>query len=150
MQTKKVDELALNSLFDYIEKKGLRKTIERETVLKTIYQMDDKVSIEDILKKHQELFPQTHICRSTVYNSVSILLDANVIYEIKDKNCTVYCKAYGNSDTVELICNHCRMTKLIPLDYISTQIYSLGIPDFKIETFRLQLHGICAKCALEK
>lgn len=146
MQEDSAEVLALKALTDYITENGLRKTLEREAVLKTIYNMEDKVSIEDILQKHQELFPNIHICRSTVYNCIRILLDASVINELKDKNSTVYCKVYGNQNLIELTCRHCRETKLISNDYIASQLYNIGISDFKIENFRFQLYGICAKC----
>ena len=89
MQEESAEEQALQALFHFIETKGLRKTQERETGLRTIYNMKDKVSIEEILSKHQELFPKIHICLSTVYNCINILLEAHVINELKDKSSAV-------------------------------------------------------------
>lgn len=148
MQEHNAVELALNALNNYITTKGLRRTLERETVLRTIYNMDDKVTTEEILQKHQELFPNVHICRSTVYNCIRILLDAYIINEMKDKNSTVYCKVYGSEDQVELICNHCRQTRRVSIGHITSQIYNIEIADFKVENLRLQLYGTCAKCKM--
>lgn len=148
MQEQNAIKLALNALNNHITTKGLRKTLERETILRTIYTMDDKVTPEEVLQKHQELFPNVHICRSTVYNSIRILLDAYIINEMKDKNSTVYCKVYGNQDQVELICNHCRQTRRVSLSHVTSQIYNIEIADFKVENLRLQLYGTCAECKM--
>ena len=56
MQEESAEEQALQALFHFIETKGLRKTQERETVLRTIYNMKDKVSIEEILSSIRNFF----------------------------------------------------------------------------------------------
>lgn len=148
MEKKKPEEEALENLLLYIQTRKLRKTQERETILRTVYNMEDKVSIEDILKKHQELFPQIHICRSTVYNCINVLLKANVIHELKDKNNTVYSKVYGNQNCVELICTKCRETRLTSADQFQPLLENIEFPDFQAHHFRFTLYGTCAKCKI--
>lgn len=148
MQEESAEEQALQALFHFIETKGLRKTQERETVLRTIYNMKDKVSIEEILSKHQEFFPKIHICRSTVYNCINILLEAHVINELKDKNSTVYCKVFGNRNLIELVCNSCRETQLAELKHIRSLLEHIGCADFQVHNYRVTLYGICAKCKM--
>lgn len=148
MQEESAEKQALQTLFHFIETKKLRKTQERETVLRTIYNMKDKVSIEEIFNKHQELFPKIHICRSTVYNCISILLEANVINELKDKNSTVYSKVYGNKNLIELVCNRCRETQLTELNHIRPLLENIGCADFQVHNYRVTLYGTCAKCKM--
>lgn len=146
MEENEAVEQAMAELNEFIRNKGMRHTLERETILRTIYSMKDKVSIEAILKQHEKNYPHIHICRSTVYNCVRLLLEINVINEMKDKNNTVYCKALGNKDQVELICKKCRQSRLISISHIGALMANLGCPDFKVQHYRLTLYGICAGC----
>lgn len=150
MEENEAVELAIAELNKYIKLNRMRHTQERETILKTIYSMKDKVSIEEILKRHEEIYPHIHICRSTVYNCVRLLLEINVINEMKDKNNTVYGKTFGNQDKVELVCKRCRKSKLISVSHIGTLMTHLGCSDFKVQHYRLTLFGICASCKLHE
>lgn len=150
MEENEAVEQALAELNRFICNHRMRHTLERETIVRTIYSMEDRMSIEDILRQHKKLYPQMHICRSTVYNCVRLLLELNIIYEMKEMNNTVYCKVYGNTELVELICNRCHQARLVSMQHISPLISSLGGADFQMHSFRLTLHGICAMCKLQE
>lgn len=149
MEEKEATEQAVTELNRFIKSNRLRYTIERETILRTIYSMEDKVSIEDILRQHEKMYPKIHVCRSTIYNCVKLFMSINVINEMKEKNNTVYCKVCGNPNMVELVCNKCRRSRVITITHVSELMASLGCADFQVHSHRLTLYGICAMCKLQ-
>lgn len=148
MQKEYAEYTAQRTLADFIRTKKLRQTRERTTVLKTIYHMRDKVSIEEIIDEHKRLFPKVHLCRSTAYNCIRILLEANVIHELKEDNSTVYCKVFGSERIIELTCTQCRKTERIAMHHLGLVMENPGVTDFQILNYRVILHGICARCKM--
>lgn len=149
MEESNAERLAMTALNKFIRNNGMRYTQERETILRTIYNMGDKISVEDILTEHERMYPDKRICRSTVYNCIRLLLELNIINEMKDKNNTVYRKVFGNGNVVELICKRCRKTHLVVLNHGDMLMNHLGSADFQVQSYRLTLYGLCSKCRLK-
>lgn len=150
MEKNNAVETAVMELNRFIRKHGMRYTQERETILRTIYSMQGNISIGNILKQHKRMYPRIHVCRSTVYNCIRLLLEINIINEMKDKNNTVYHRVFGNMDQVELICKRCHSCKQVSVENISSVVSKAGSADFHVHGYRLTLYGICATCKMKE
>lgn len=80
---------------EYLEKKGQRKTPERYAILEMIYQLDGHFDAETLYTKMKK--KSFRVSRATVYNTIELLLDCNLIksHQYGSKNVTFYEKAYN-------------------------------------------------------
>jgi Fur family ferric uptake transcriptional regulator len=131
-------------LTGYLEKKQLRKTMERYTILECICRIQGHFDVET-LRKH---VVENHfrVSQTAVYNTIELLMDAGLVvrhqffsqvvqYELKSAALTHH----------HVICHYCggiREVKTekvkIPADYKITK--------FTPEYHSLYIYGMCSKC----
>lgn len=75
--------------FKFIEIKGLRKTLEREYLLRVIYNNKGHFDVETL---YSEMIKNSYrISRATIYNNISLLLECKIIRELNfDKTQSKY------------------------------------------------------------
>lgn len=64
---------------EYLKKHNLRKTPERYVILDTVYSIDGHFDVETLYNKVNG--SKYRICRATLYNTIELLLDCNLIIE---------------------------------------------------------------------
>ena len=64
---------------EYLKKHNLRKTLERYVILDTVYSIDGHFDVETLYNKVNGF--KYRICRATLYNTIELLLDCNLIIE---------------------------------------------------------------------
>lgn len=64
---------------EYLKKHNLRKTPERYVILDTVYSIDGHFDVETLYNKVNGF--KYRICRATLYNTIELLLDCNLIIE---------------------------------------------------------------------
>ena len=74
---KKNIEVVKKVLHKYLKDKGLRNTPERYTILEEIYNYDKHFNVDDLYLKMIER--KYHISKATIYNTIDVLLDAQLI-----------------------------------------------------------------------
>src|SRR2546422_4199537 len=81
-------------LSDYLEKNDHRKTKERYGILEEIYSLDEHFDVERLYSYLKE--KKYKVSRATVYNTMELLLDANLIMKHQfGKNLALYEKSYA-------------------------------------------------------
>ena len=92
---------------DYIRKRGLRRTSQRDVILEAAFATDDHFTAEELLDKAKSLDPKTS--RATLYRTISLLVDCGLLKEIDlGRDERVYDPNFVDSpDHNHLICVDC-------------------------------------------
>lgn len=132
-------------LANYIKEKGLRKTPERFAILEKIAEYKGHFTVDDLSAyMHKKNFP---VSRSTLYNAIELFLDCNLIERHTfDSNVAYYERKFNKEPHNHQICTVCgKITKHRNRD-LTRQIKHVGFRGFKVESYQLNLYGVCKKC----
>ena len=98
---KKNIEVVKKVLHKYLNSKGLRNTPERYTVLEEIYNYDKHFNVDDLYLKMMER--KYHISKATIYNTIDVLLDAQLIRKHQFGEGSTYEKSYFDKQHDHLV-----------------------------------------------
>ncbi len=146
MPNKKEDILqhTREQLCAYLDEHQLRHTPERFTILATICQLQ-RFNIEELRGALTELT----ISRATVYNTLTLLEDANLIQKL-DKEFGVRATQYelvGATDSsVQIVCQRCGRISVVKDSTISRMLADKRWSNFIPHHFSLYMFGNCKVC----
>lgn len=147
MQAQELEQDQLNEVkekfSDFLKEEGFRKTPERFNILEEIYKMDEHFDAEDLYihMKNQ----QYRVSRATVYNTLEILLDCDLVKRHQfGKNLARYEKSYNYKQHDHLICNKCDKV----IEFCDPRVQQIKdmmgeFFDFNITNHSLNLYGEC-------
>lgn len=93
-----------------LEKRGLRKTTERFTILETIYNRDDHFDVEDLYVSLRN--QNFHVSRATVYNTLDVLVESGLVRKHRfGGDGALFEKALGFRQHGHLVCIECHEIK---------------------------------------
>ncbi len=130
---------------EFIKKKGLKFTSQREAVLEEILNVKGHFEIEDMVKTIKE--KNIPVSRATVYRTLNILKEMGLVNEvIKYSNKTIY-EISLKQHHDHLICTKCGNI----IEFSEEEIEKLQDKickeyGFKPETHRLEIFGTCKDC----
>jgi Fur family ferric uptake transcriptional regulator len=92
---------------DYIRRKGMRRTDQRDVIVTAAFASDDHFTAEELLGKARRLDPKTS--RATLYRTISLLVECGLLREIDlGRDERVYDPNFLDSpDHNHLICVDC-------------------------------------------
>lgn len=131
---------------EFIKKKGLKFTSQREAVLEEILNVKGHFEIEDMVKTIKE--KNIPVSRATVYRTLNILKEMGLVNEvIKYSNKTIY-EISLKQHHDHLICTKCGNI----IEFSEEEIEKLQDKickeyGFKPETHRLEIFGTCKNCS---
>ncbi|MCC6384106.1 MAG: transcriptional repressor [Bacteroidia bacterium] len=132
-------------LRNYLEKGNLRKTKERFSILKEIYNLKTHFSVESL---HEHLLREHYkISLATVYNTIEHLLACKLIRRHHfEQNLSIYEPAIGQRQHDHLICSDCGYV----LEFCDPRIQQIQdtmgeLLNFRITGHSLHLYGHCNK-----
>jgi len=67
-------------LDDFVRRKGLRRTQQREFIIKSAFSKDEHFTAEELFDRVRKT--NAHISRATVYRTLSLLVEADLLREI--------------------------------------------------------------------
>ena len=129
----------------YLEKKELRKTQERYTILEEVYTNNGHFDVDSLYqlmkdKKHR-------ITRATVYNTLDLLIECDLVSKHQfGKNLAQYEKSHGFKQHDHLICTDCDKV----IEFCDPRIQNIQntvgeLLDFRVIHHSLILYANCTR-----
>lgn len=146
MSDDRVKNAAVTALDRYLTHHRLRKTPERYTILRKVFETADHFSVEEL---HQSLNAEEYfVSCATVYNTIELLTKAGLVRRRNFGGQTSYYeKIAGSANHFHLVCSRCGKVKELKNSSVDTIIASLDTGTFKPAYADLYIHGVCARCA---
>ncbi|MGB8353707.1 MAG: transcriptional repressor [Chthoniobacteraceae bacterium] len=75
-----MDEAIHKRIYDFIERKGLRKTAQRDAIVEAAFSTTEHYTADELLKRAKKLEPS--VSRATVYRTLPLLVECGVLKEM--------------------------------------------------------------------
>ena len=144
-----VKETVKQILTDYLQKNGHRKTPERYAILDTIYSIQGHFDI-DTLYHFMEDEGNFRVSRATLYNTIILLMDANLVIRHQFGSSSQYERAYKNGTHHHMICTDCGIVTEFEDEKLKQAIVETKLKRFTTTHYSLYIYGMCSKCASAK
>lgn len=136
-------------LTEYLQANGHRKTPERYAILDTIYTIQGHFNI-DSLYNYMETEGKFRVSRATLYNTIILLLDANLVIKHQFGNSSQFERAFCNETHHHMICTECRKVTEFQDELLKQAIVATKLKRFTAHHYSLYIYGVCSKCASAK
>ena len=135
----------LRILDSYLEMNNHRKTPERYTILKAIYNIEGHFTLEELGDKliRDYNFP---VSRATLYNTLNLFMQLRLVIRHRFQGSTVYEACYDNTSHCHQICTLCGKVTEVKSPQISDAIEATHLKRFRKDGFTLYIYGICSTC----
>ena len=144
-----VKETVKQILTEYLQKNGHRKTPERYAILDTIYSIQGHFDI-DTLYHFMEDEGNFRVSRATLYNTIILLMDANLVIRHQFGSSSQYERAYKNGTHHHMICTDCGIVTEFEDEKLKQAIVETKFKRFTTTHYSLYIYGMCSKCASAK
>ena len=136
----------LQSLFsNYLKNKKLRNTTERNAIFEKVCQTKEPFTLEMIRQQLEDT--NFHVSRASVYNTIELLLDANIVVRHQFTSTIVQYELKCIAEQfIFAICTSCGTVRRIKNDKLKRIFSDYKIPKFTLDHFLLHFYGICSKC----
>jgi len=130
-----------------LKKNKLKFTIQREVILKTLYDSDEHLTPEALHQLIQKKHPQLKAGIATVYRTLSLLEDSEVVTSLsfgaQGKKYELGAKEHHD----HLICTECgEITEFVDEAIEKRQQAITQELGFAMNDHSMQIYGICKKC----
>ena len=134
----------------HIQKKGLKRTSQRELILDVFLRTEEHLSNEDLyqlVKKEDPTVGQT-----TVYRTLKILTEAGLAREVRfGDGRTHYEHNYKHQHHDHMICSECgKIIEFFSAELEAIQDQMAAKHDFEIRQHLLRMIGVCSECRSEQ
>lgn len=140
-------EQLLSDFKSLLKKNSLKFTIQREVILETLYNSDEHLTPESLHHLIQEKFPDLKTGIATVYRTLSLLEDSNMVTSLsfgaQGKKYELGAKNHHD----HLICTECgTITEFVDEQIEARQHLIANELGFKMQDHSMQIYGICKAC----
>lgn len=137
----------LNDFKTLLKKNSLKFTIQREVILETLYDSDEHLTPESLHHLIQEKFPDLKTGIATVYRTLSLLEDSNMVTSLsfgaQGKKYELGAKNHHD----HLICTECgSITEFVDEQIEDRQHHIAKELGFEMQDHSMQIYGICETC----
>ncbi|NPA73672.1 MAG: transcriptional repressor, partial [Epsilonproteobacteria bacterium] len=136
----------INFFKTVLKNKNLKYTLQREVILKILYNNDQHFTPEELYIKIKKEYPNLNIGIATIYRTLNLLEESDIITSISfGQSGKKYEIAIRHHD--HLICDLCGKIIEFEDEEIEKRQEEIAAKyDFLIKSHILQLHGICKEC----
>ncbi len=143
MENSKIAEPVKQRFADYLRENKCRRTPERFAILEAVYSINGSFDIDGLLR-HMEENMKFRVSRATVYNTISLLMNANLVVHHQFGAESRYERCIG-SEKSHMICTKCgKVTEIGDIGLAET--IAANIKKFHLTHYSLYLYGLCSKC----
>lgn len=130
----------------HIQKKGLKRTAQRDLILNIFLRTEEHLSSEDLYRLVQKEDPS--VGQTTVYRTLKLLSEAGLAREVRfGDNRTHYEHNYKHQHHDHMICSECgRIIEFFSAELEGIQDSMAAKHRFQITQHLLRIIGICAEC----
>ncbi|QOY53864.1 transcriptional repressor [Candidatus Sulfurimonas marisnigri] len=137
----------LNDFKALLKKNALKFTIQREVILETLYNSDEHLTPESLHHLMQENFPDLKTGIATVYRTLSLLEDSNMVTSLsfgaQGKKYELGAKHHHD----HLICTECGIITEFVDNLIEERQHKIAEElGFNMQDHSMQIYGICKNC----
>ena len=132
-------------LDNYLEVTHHRKTPERYTILRAIYNYKGHFTLEELkaILAEKYNFP---VSRATLYNTLNLFMEIRLVMRHRIQSITKYEAFYGNNNHCHQICTSCGKVTEITSPEIVSAVSNLSLKRFRKDGFNLYIYGMCSSC----
>jgi Fur family ferric uptake transcriptional regulator len=145
----KIKVVVKQMLTEYLEANGHRKTPERFAILNMIYSIKGHFGIDE-LYHFMENEGEFRVSRATLYNTIILLVDANLVIKHQFGNSSQYERAYKNETHHHMICSTCGKVTEFKDEALKQVIAATNLNKFTPSHYSLSIYGQCNKCTSAK
>ena len=135
----------LSILDTYLEMNNHRKTPERYTILKAIYNIEGHFTLEELSDKLIRDY-NFRVSRATLYNTIKLFMELRLVIRHRFQGSTKYEACVDNSSHSHQICTVCGKVKEVKSQELASAIEDLHLRRFRKDGFTLYIYGICSTC----
>jgi len=134
---------------NFIKKKGLKYTSEREEILKEILKSKQHFDVDELYMKLRK--KGSKVSKASVYRTIPLLVEAGYIQEVyKQDSRSYYEVTLDKLPHIHFICIKCKGVDEIIDDYLAERIQEEAKnKNYTPLTYHLEIFGICHKCKKE-
>ena len=143
MENSKIAESAKQRFADYLKENKCRRTPERFTILEAVYSVNGCFDIDELLEYMEDKM-KFRVSRATIYNTISLLINANLVVHHQFGSESKYERCVGTEKS-HMICTKCgKVTEIGNIDLNET--LTANIKKFHLTHYSLYIYGLCNKC----
>ena len=130
----------------HIQKKGLKRTTQREVILDVFLKTEEHLSSEDLYRLVQKEDPT--IGQTTVYRTLKLLTEAGLAREVRfGDGRTHYEHNYKHQHHDHMICSECgKIIEFFSAELEALQDAMAAKHGFEVTHHLLRIIGLCAEC----
>lgn len=134
----------------HIQKKGLKRTSQRDLILDVFLRTEEHLSNEDLYQLVKQIDPT--VGQTTVYRTLKILTEAGLAREVRfGDGRTHYEHNYKHQHHDHMICSECgKIIEFYSAELEALQDEMAAKHDFEITQHLLRIIGICSECRQEQ
>jgi Fur family ferric uptake transcriptional regulator len=134
----------------HIQKKGLKRTAQRELILDVFLRTEEHLSSEDLYRLvHKE---DSSVGQTTVYRTLKLLAEAGLAREVRfGDGMTHYEHNYKHQHHDHMICSSCgKIIEFFSAELEAIQDAMAAKHKFEVQQHLLRIIGLCAECRRAK
>ena len=130
----------------HIQKRGLKRTAQRDLILDKFLRTEDHLSSEDLYRLVKQDDPS--IGQTTVYRTLKLLTEAGLAREVRfGDGITHYEHNYKHQHHDHMICSECgRIIEFFSAELEAIQDAMAAKHRFRVTQHLLRIIGVCAEC----
>ncbi len=133
----------------HIQKKGLKRTSQRDLILDVFLRTEEHLSNEDLYRLVQQQDPS--VGQTTVYRTLKLLTEAGLAREVRfGDGRTHYEHNYKHEHHDHMICSECgKLIEFYSAEFEALQDAMAAKQGFEVTQHLLRIIGVCADCSRE-